>query len=232
MGLCRAASPSPTASSRDPSCSLRQHLHPFPKDSSLFNLPCLLARMKTVEELITELLFADDCTLFAHMEEALQHMVNCFSDTAKNFGHTISLKKTKVLYQPPPREAYTSPHISIDGTNLNPVEHCTYLGSIISSDATVSKDLDNRLSKANSSFQRLLKRDGRVTRSISPQRTRYTRPSLFPSSYTMHRPGFSIGGRSGYWSGFTNAACAPTLASNGKTTCRTKKSSREPACPA
>jgi len=38
------------------------------------------------------------------------------------------------------------------------VEHFTYLGSVISSDATVSKDLDNHLSKARSSFGRLSKR--------------------------------------------------------------------------
>ena len=57
-----------------------------------------------------------------------------------------SLKKTEVLYQPPPREAYSPPRISIDGTSQNAVEHFTYLGSVISSDATVSKDLDNRLS--------------------------------------------------------------------------------------
>ena len=43
---------------------------------------------------------------------------------------------------------------------------------------------------------------------------------------------FLTGSRSGYSSGLTNAACAPPLAFNGKTTCRTKKSSREPACPA
>ena len=92
------------------------------------------------------------------MEEALQHIVSRFSDAAKNFGLTISLKKTEVLYQPPPREAYSPPDISIDGTNLNAVEHFTYLGSVISNDATVSKDLDNRLSKANSSLGRLLKR--------------------------------------------------------------------------
>ena len=45
-----------------------------------------------------------------------------------------------------------------DGNNTNTVEHFTYLGSIISNDATVSKDLDNRLSKASSSFGRLSKR--------------------------------------------------------------------------
>ena len=62
-----------------------------------------------------------------------------------------------MLYYPPLREAYSF-HISIDGTNLIAVEHFTYLGSVISNDATVSKDLDNRLSKASSSFGRLSKR--------------------------------------------------------------------------
>ena len=118
----------------------------FRTDGSPFNLRRLLARTKTTEELITELLFADDCAPLALTEEALQHIVNRFSDAAKNFGLTISLKKTAVLYQPPPHEAYSPPHISIDGTKLNAVEHFTYLGSVIFSNATVSKDLDNRLS--------------------------------------------------------------------------------------
>ena len=48
----------------------------FQTDSSLFNLQCLLARTKTIEELITELLFANDCAPLAHTEEALRHMVN------------------------------------------------------------------------------------------------------------------------------------------------------------
>ena len=54
--------------------------------------------MKTIKELITELMFADNCALLAYLEEALQHIVNCFSDAAKNCGLTISLKKTEVLY--------------------------------------------------------------------------------------------------------------------------------------
>ena len=69
----------------------------FRTDGSLFNLRRLLARTKTIEELITELLFADDCALLAHMEEALQHIVNRFSDEAKRFGLIISLKKIEVL---------------------------------------------------------------------------------------------------------------------------------------
>ena len=33
----------------------------------------------------------------------------------------------------------------------------------------------------------------------------------------VQTPGFSFGSRLSYLSGFTNAACAPSLASNGKT---------------
>ena len=81
----------------------------FRTDGILLNIWSLLARTKTIEELITELLLADDCALLDQTEEALQHIVKRFSDTAKKFGLTISLKKTEVLYQLRPREAYSPP---------------------------------------------------------------------------------------------------------------------------
>ena len=52
-----------------------------------------------------------------------------------------------------------------------------------------------------------------------------------PTLCTVQRPGFSIGSRSRYLGSFNSAACAPSLALNGKTT-QSKNSSREPACPA
>ena len=63
-----------------------------------------------------------------------------------------------MLYQTPLSEAFSPPHIRINGTNLNAVEHFTYLGSVISNDATVSKKLDNPLSKPSNSSGRLSKR--------------------------------------------------------------------------
>ena len=93
----------------------------FRSDGSPFNLRRLLVHTKTVEQLFTEQLFADDCALPTHIETALQHLVNHFSDASKAFGLTISLKKTEVLYQPPPMENYSPPHITIDGATLNPV---------------------------------------------------------------------------------------------------------------
>ena len=69
----------------------------FGTDDSLFNLRRLLARTKTIEELITELLFADDSAPLDHTEKALQHIVNRSTVKAKNFGLTITLKKTEVF---------------------------------------------------------------------------------------------------------------------------------------
>ena len=48
----------------------------FQANGRLFNLWRLLARTKTIEELITKLLFADDCALLAHTEQALQHVLD------------------------------------------------------------------------------------------------------------------------------------------------------------
>ena len=69
------------------------------------------------------------------------------------------------------RETYRPPHISINGTmapTSTSMEHFTYLGSIIFNDATVSKDLDNCLSKASSSFGRLSKRVRQSHSLLSP----------------------------------------------------------------
>ena len=137
MGLCRAAFPSPNGVKQGSvlayilfsiffSIMLHEAKEDLPDcidirfrtDGSFFNLRRLLARTKTVGELITELLFVDDCALLAHTEEALQHIVNRFSDAAKNFGLTISLKKTEVLYEPPPREGNSPPHISSETLHL------------------------------------------------------------------------------------------------------------------
>ena len=58
----------------------------------------------------------------------------------------------------PPREIYSPLQISIDGTNFSTVEHFSYLCRVISNDATVSRDLDNCLPKAISSFEKLSKK--------------------------------------------------------------------------
>ncbi|KAJ7395221.1 hypothetical protein BTVI_157736 [Pitangus sulphuratus] len=55
-------------------------------DGSLFTLRRLKAHTKTLNHLICELLYADDATLVAHTEVALQHLTSCFAEAAELFG--------------------------------------------------------------------------------------------------------------------------------------------------
>ena len=127
-------------------------------DGSLFNLRRLKAHTKTFEVSIRELLFADDAALVAHSETALQHLTSCFAQAAQLFGLVVSLKKTEVLHQPAPGTVYNSPHITIGNVELQSVNKFKYLGSIISSDAKIDCDVENRLANANKAFGRLYKR--------------------------------------------------------------------------
>ncbi|KAL2077949.1 hypothetical protein ACEWY4_025634 [Coilia grayii] len=54
-------------------------------DGSLFNLRQLQARTKTMEQMIRELLFADDAALVAHTERTLQHITSCFAEATAHF---------------------------------------------------------------------------------------------------------------------------------------------------
>ncbi|RXN24108.1 RNA-directed DNA polymerase from mobile element jockey-like protein [Labeo rohita] len=99
-------------------------------DGSLFNLRRLQAHTKTLDQLI---------------------------HATQLFGLEVSLKKTEVLHQPAPKEDHHPPHITIGEIELKSGHQFTYLGCIITSDAKIAEELDNRLAKANSAFGRLYK---------------------------------------------------------------------------
>jgi hypothetical protein len=124
-------------------------------DGSLFDLRRLTAKTKTMKRLILEALFADDCALLAHQESHLQAIVDKFSVAAKLFGLTISLGKTEVLLQPAPYSDPQLPCITIDGTQLKNVDTFKYLGSTISSDCTLDKEIAARIQKASQALGRL-----------------------------------------------------------------------------
>ena len=77
------------------------HLHTR-SDVNLFNLARLRAKTKVRTVLIRELLFADDAALTTHKEEELQQLISQFSHTCKEFGLTISIRKTEVMGQDVP----------------------------------------------------------------------------------------------------------------------------------
>merc|ERR1712102_211131 len=75
-----------------------------------------------------------------------------------DFGLTISIKKTEVMYQPPPGEPYVEPHITIHGQKLVATAKLPYLGSTMSNTATIDDEINLRVARASASFGRLRER--------------------------------------------------------------------------
>ncbi len=124
-------------------------------DGKLFNLRRLQAKTKVMIDIIRDLLFADDCALNAASESDMQRSVDKFAAACSNFGLTVSTKKTEVLHQPAPGKAYVEPTIIIEGVKLNAVSKFTYLGSVLSQNATVDDEVNARMAKGSSAFGRL-----------------------------------------------------------------------------
>ena len=83
------------------------HLHTR-NGRKLYNLARMRAKFRKV--LIRDLLFADNAALNAHTEEDFQRPMDTFSHACKEFGLTISIKKTNVMGQ----DASSPPSITIN----------------------------------------------------------------------------------------------------------------------
>ena len=92
--------------------------------------------------LIQEALSADDFALTAHKTGDLQAML-------KHFGLTISLGKTEVLFQRAPNSVAPQPVISIDDVELKVIDNFKYLGSVISNDGSLDKEIASRINKVS-----------------------------------------------------------------------------------
>ncbi|RUS75172.1 hypothetical protein EGW08_017080 [Elysia chlorotica] len=98
-------------------------------DGRLFVLARLRAKTKIRRVLLRELLFADDAAVSSHTEECLQRLMDTFSHACKQFGLTISIKKTNVMGQNTP----SPPAITVENEVLKNTNEFTYLGSTITS---------------------------------------------------------------------------------------------------
>ena len=84
----------------------------------------------------------------------LHAMLNSFSDASKQFGLTISLRKTQVLFQREPNSDASQPAISIDDVELKVVDSFKYLGRMISNDDSLDKEIASRIRKASKALGR------------------------------------------------------------------------------
>ena len=142
-------------------------------DWSLFD-QYLTAKTKTLERLLLEALFADNCALMAHNVHHVQVIVDVFSEATKHFGLTSSLSKTEVLLQPAPATRPQKPCITIDGTQLKNVESFKYLGSIISNDGTLDREITTMIQKASRFLADFVSRSYRTKASLCLPNSRST----------------------------------------------------------
>ena len=123
-------------------------------DGRLVNLARIRAKTKVREVLIRDMLFVDDAAVVAHTQEELQSLMDCFSQACKDFGLTISLKKTNVLGH----DTETPPVITIDDYELDAVCQFAYLGSTITDNLSLDAEINKRIGKAASTLARLTAR--------------------------------------------------------------------------
>ena len=100
---------------------------------------------------ITDMDYADDIALLAENAADLQRLLDRLDANAALVGLNISAQKTKVLFG---SRSVSSP-ILLRGQVLEEVTSFTYLGSCITSDGDMSREIRTRIAKAQSAFSQL-----------------------------------------------------------------------------
>ena len=127
----------------------------FRTDGKLFNLRRLQAKTKVQKDIARDFLYADDCALNTGTQSNMQESMNGFAKACDDFGLTISIKKTEVMYQPAPNALYSEPVITVNGEKLTVTEKFIYLGSTLSRSVSIDEKVSYRIARASSAFGRL-----------------------------------------------------------------------------
>ena len=131
----------------------------FRTDRNLFDLKKLKARTKRKNTRVLELQYADDCTLVAHTPTDLQSALTAASAIYETFGLKVNTDKTEVLCWSPGGDSENSPtEFHIENSALKIVKDFKYLGTYLSSDCRMDREVENRISHASSAYYRLRRR--------------------------------------------------------------------------
>jgi hypothetical protein len=117
-------------------------------------LDCFSANRNTKYIRLLEILFADDCELFAESEQALQIMVEIFDRVCSAFAQELSIKKTQVMVveRLSNNRTKTVPSIKVRGVVLVVVESFVYLGSRESNEGDMTIEVGIRKQRMIAAF--------------------------------------------------------------------------------
>ena len=95
--------------------------------------------------------FADAIVLLSHTHKDMQQKTTRVDEVARGVGLKISLQKTKIMKLMNRNTAPTR----LRGTELEEVQHFKYLGSYISANSEIEKEVSTRIGLAAQAFNRL-----------------------------------------------------------------------------
>ncbi|XP_068226373.1 uncharacterized protein [Palaemon carinicauda] len=124
-------------------------------DGGIFELARLKSQCNTNTINLMELQYADGNAAIAHTQAELEDSVDNFHAAYMCFGLTVNKVKTEILAQQIPGTSPPVTNITMDGTAIEFVEHFPYLESILSTQSTFSKDIENRLQSGHTAYGRL-----------------------------------------------------------------------------
>ena len=102
---------------------------------------------------MTGLEYADDIAILTNKRNVQQQMTTEFEKAAAKVGLRISREKTKVMQIG--RQQCQQIPITVAQQPVEEVNQFTYLGSIISNNGDVEADINYRIGKAATTFQRM-----------------------------------------------------------------------------
>ena len=112
-------------------------------------------RAKTRTKFITDLQYADDCSLISDSAENLQEILEIYSWAYQALGLNVNVDKTKVMSCPP---STIQTNIMIEDRKVEYVDCFNYLGSVVNRTSNVDDEIRNRINAASRSFWRLRER--------------------------------------------------------------------------
>ena len=105
----------------------------------------------TLTKTLEDLDYADDLDLLSNSHQDIQAKSDLLVTTASKIGLKVNTKKTKLLRI----NSGNNTPVIINGKQIEEVEEFSYLGSMITSDADIGKEINTRINKATQAFAML-----------------------------------------------------------------------------
>ena len=119
-------------------------------DGLLFDLWHLTTKSKTLERFITEALFTDDCAPWLIKKTTSKISLTNFPKHPKS----LAWWSASGTWKPSPHSVPWQPCITINSTQLKNVDSFKYLGSTISSNGSLNKEITAHIQKASQALGR------------------------------------------------------------------------------